>query len=91
MKPGFKHIFSIARSSERSIKCSIKCSIEHLIKRSIEHSIECMIELRVGIDLLGHVAAGNEDDGGSFRLSRQYVEVALQLDALNGTSTRSIG
>src|SRR6476620_9788695 len=47
-------------------------------------AIECMVYLRVRIDLLRHVAAGNVDDRRRFRAALEHVEIALQLGALEG-------
>ena len=47
-------------------------------------AIERVVDLRVRIDLLGHVATGDEDHGRRFRAALQHVEIALQLGALEG-------
>ena len=47
-------------------------------------AIERVVHLRVRIDLLGHVAAGDEDHGRRFRAALHHVEVALKLGALEG-------
>ncbi len=38
----------------------------------------------IRIDLLGHVATGDEDHGRRLRAALQHVEIALKLDALEG-------
>ena len=49
------------------------------------HAAEMRLDdARVRIHLLGHVAAGDEDDARRLRRPRQDVKVALKLDALEG-------